>query len=600
MRASFPLRLKILVTVLLIVTGVVSTITFTMANLFHQDKKTYINDLVSTVSRGAAEEARALLVGYHERVQTYARVLVEESATGKRRGTLVNDLFNDFPELEAITVTRGTRVLASVHNPSALGAGGGDAGALIRAQRKQPLPLDRIRAGQPWVENASLPNLPCLVLATRAGSGNDAAIIEAVINLEGLNRLVSRSEVFDLSLWDGNGRLLAHRDVRRALAREAAPQESRLAAVRDARTPNLTHEYGAKGAERVEGVADVAFGGVAATAAIPKSAAYLASRDLLRNLMWVALGLLVAAALFGVFGAREVTKHLERLAGATKQIARGDFDTRVNVRSGDEIEALAGSFNDMAGELDRREKALEQAHVQLVQSEKLAAFGQLGAGIAHEVKNPLAGILACAQISVRSCEDPKLKNNLELIEKETKRCKTIIENLLRFARQEKAVFDRIDLNAAVEDGLAIVRHQLSLKHVQLESDLAADLPSVQGNANQLQQVIINLVMNAQQAIGDAGGHVKVTTARVAEDALEVRVADDGPGIPHEIQRKIFDPFFTTKPTGQGTGLGLSVTIGIVHDHGGTITIESEPGNGATFVIRLPAAPAVEGAIADAA
>jgi signal transduction histidine kinase len=241
----------------------------------------------------------------------------------------------------------------------------------------------------------------------------------------------------------------------------------------------------------------------------------------------------------------------------------------------------------MTSELKVRELALKQAQAALIQSAKMAAFGQLGAGIAHEVKNPLAGILGYAQLAMRKVgkEDTTYKH-LAIIEKEARRCQIIIESLLRFARQEPTEYSIVDLNRIVDEGIAIVDHQLTIHRVNIEKRLSP-VPAMRGDANQLQQVLMNLLINAQQALEPDGGTVRVAT-RVCNGFLELRVSDTGPGIPPEIQPKIFEPFFTTKPAGKGTGLGLSVTYGIVRDHKGDIRIESEPGQGTTFVLTFPA------------
>jgi len=206
------------------------------------------------------------------------------------------------------------------------------------------------------------------------------------------------------------------------------------------------------------------------------------------------------------------------------------------------------------------------------------------------VKNPLAGILGITQLSLRGVEGGHpLQKNLLIIEKETKRCKTIIENLLKFARQEQVAFDAVDIPQVVADAVAIVDHQLGIHSIRVEQDLEPGLPDCQGNANQLQQVLMNLMINAQQAMAGSSGTLKLSARRGERDGVELRVSDTGPGIPKEIQGRIFDPFFTTKPAGEGTGLGLSVTYGIVKEHGGEIRLESEEGEGTTFVITLPAA-----------
>ncbi len=355
----------------------------------------------------------------------------------------------------------------------------------------------------------------------------------------------------------------------------------------------MTREYDLDGTTMVGGFSAVDVGGVMAVAQIPKAAAYLASRDLLRSLVIVAFGLLVLATLISLLWARTITKPLERLSDATRTIAKGHFDISVEEGSKDEIGTLAASFNQMAVELKHREEALQQAQAQLVQSEKMAAFGQLGAGIAHEVKNPLAGILGCAQLSLRKAEKGSaIEKNLELIEKETRRCKTIIENLLRFARQEKAAFSCIAVNSVVQDAAAIVNHQLEINQVKLEVIAGEGMAEIHGNANQLQQVLMNLMINAQQAMEGTPGSVTVRTRGLENRGVEIRVTDTGPGMTPEVKQRIFEPFFTTKPGGKGTGLGLSVSYGIIKDHRGEISVESEPGLGATFIITLPPRPSV--------
>lgn len=187
----------------------------------------------------------------------------------------------------------------------------------------------------------------------------------------------------------------------------------------------------------------------------------------------------------------------------------------------------------------------------------MAAFGQLGAGIAHEVKNPLAGILGCAQLAAEEASaGTQAQQDFQLIEKEARRCKSIIDNLLKFARQEKAEMQSTDINHAVEDAVAIVNHQMALNEVRLEKELESDLPPVLGNSNQLQQVFMNILINAQQAMEGTPGKVRIVSARKGA-SVELRFTDTGPGIPENIRAKIFEPFFTTKPVGKGTGLGLS-------------------------------------------
>ena len=171
---------------------------------------------------------------------------------------------------------------------------------------------------------------------------------------------------------------------------------------------------------------------------------------------------------------------------------------------------------------------------------------------------------------------------------------------MKFARPEKVAYEPVMVNRVVEDTKALLDHQLGIHQVQLEAKLATDLPPITGNANQLQQVLMNLVINAQQALDGQRGTVRIVTSLSSPDRVEIRVSDTGPGIPKEIQEKLFEPFFTTKPAGKGTGLGLSVTYGIIRDHKGEIRVESEPGEGADFIIRFPVADTVDAAVPEAA
>jgi signal transduction histidine kinase len=338
----------------------------------------------------------------------------------------------------------------------------------------------------------------------------------------------------------------------------------------------------------IGGYANVDFADLVATAEIPRSAANLASRKLLSRMILVAVVLVGLAVVMGFFWAHRIARPVENLALATRMIGKGQFDVHVAPETNDEIGSLAGSFNQMTAELQHRDKALQDAQAKLVQSEKMAAFGQIGAGIAHEVKNPLAGILASAQISKMEVDpDTQVYKDLGLIEKETKRCKTIIDNLLKFARQEKAIKTTVRVNAVIEDAIAIVNHQLELNKVTLEMQLEPDLPPVHGNPNQLQQVFMNLMINAQQAMEGKSGSLTVSSRRAA-DNIEIVFVDTGPGISEEARQKLFEPFFTTKSAGKGTGLGLSVSFGLIEDHGGEVTVESEVGQGATFIVSLPA------------
>jgi len=583
-RMKFPLRFKMLLSQLLVVSVVLSLISFTMANLFQVDKTAYIHDLTSTVVLHTAEEANTLLAGYREKLKLFARVMAEEETAGRDR--LLQGLFEEFGEFVMVT-REGAEGSENVYDAAPLSAAGVTREELLAFREAHPLPAG-LAEGEPYLENSTVsPGFPTLTLTIiePAARGVGTVTTSAVIRLERLQELAGRSRVFDTFLVDSSGRYLAHADGSKVGTPQRVEWWER---VNDARASGMTLEYRNQGKEMVGGFSRTQLGGLVVGVQIPKSAAYLTSRELLGDLLLLSLALLVGAALLSQFWSRRLTRPIEKLSEATRMVGQGRFEIEVKADSKDEIGALADSFNKMAQELKTREKALKDLYGQLVQSEKMAAFGALGAGIAHEVKNPLAGILGIAQLSLRGVEDGNpLEKNLRIIEKETKRCKTIIENLLKFARQEQVEFGEVDIAQVVADALAIVDHQLGINSIKVEKELEPGIPPCRGNANQLQQVLMNLMINAQQAMDGCRGTVKLAARRLESGGVELRVSDTGPGIRREIQGRIFDPFFTTKPAGQGTGLGLSVTYGIVKDHGGEIRLESEEGEGSTFIITLP-------------
>ncbi len=227
---------------------------------------------------------------------------------------------------------------------------------------------------------------------------------------------------------------------------------------------------------------------------------------------------------------------------------------------------------------------------QVVQADKMAAVGQLAGGAAHELNNPLGVIRSFAQMGAsraRMLQDDELMDDFNEILQAADRCTRIVRGLLDFSRSPNDVMGAVDLARVLTDSVFLVNTQFKGKAVEIIEDFGADVPLAHGNANKLQQVAVNLLQNAFQAV-DARGRIRVATQVTLEGHVDMVVSDDGHGIPAEVRDRIFDPFFTTKDTGVGTGLGLSITYGIVQEHGGTITLDTRPGGGATFTVRLPA------------
>jgi two-component system, NtrC family, sensor kinase len=232
---------------------------------------------------------------------------------------------------------------------------------------------------------------------------------------------------------------------------------------------------------------------------------------------------------------------------------------------------------------------------QIMQSEKLAAIGQLAAGVMHEINNPLATISACVAAiggrldALRTADRTRVDEYLEIIDKEVDRCTRIVDGLLDFSRPKGKAKAKVVLNAVVEETLFLLKHHQKFKRLTLVRELDQSIPPTIGNAEQLTQVLMALMLNAVDAMDDRRGKLTVRTGRNPNqsDEVVVEVEDNGVGIPRADQSKIFEPFYTTKPPGRGTGLGLSICYGIVEDHRGRIEVDSQPGRGSIFRVFLP-------------
>jgi signal transduction histidine kinase len=269
-----------------------------------------------------------------------------------------------------------------------------------------------------------------------------------------------------------------------------------------------------------------------------------------------------------------------KLKAAIDAIGEGRFTGRIDIADGTEEAPLARA-------LERMALAVQERQLSVVHNEKMRAFAELGAGVTHEVKNPLTGIIGFAQVGAKKAEDSaKARELFKLIDEQAQRCQKVLVNFLEFARRRDVQKVELDLNAVVDESARVMSHQLGMTKVKLWLQLEPDLPPVLGHRDELQRVLLNLVLNAQQAMTD-GGNVYLITEQSGKNTVFMRVKDDGPGIPPDIQHRVFEPFFTTKTSRQGSGLGLAICYGIVRHHGGVITLESAPGQGAMFSLELP-------------
>jgi len=373
----------------------------------------------------------------------------------------------------------------------------------------------------------------------------------------------------------------------------------------------------------------------------------------------VFLGVVVVGVLLSYLLRRAVLRPVRRLTREMRRVADGDLARHIEEAPADEMGAAARAFNEMTARLRAARAAIEghnetlaatvarvrrelgETQAQLLQTERLAATGRLAAGVAHEINNPLTGILVLTQCLGEHCADPETLADLREIETGTRRCQQIVENLLAFAAGQPARCQAVDANRIVVQALAAVERQhatgghstsracsggsapnrnesrvpdaspdesgwwegeapaepswekVECPHLRVVRELAADLPPIVGDAAQLEQALRNVLMNAYQAMGEAGTLTVATKA--VDSSVVISVADTGRGVDPEELGKVFDPFYTTRAVGEGVGLGLSVSYGIVRSHQGRLSLASRPGEGTTVTIELPCAARRRGA-----
>lgn len=335
----------------------------------------------------------------------------------------------------------------------------------------------------------------------------------------------------------------------------------------------------------------------------------------IRNRILLLTLAIILGSLFVIFYLiKTVTSPLHELLSAIKRISAGDLNVRANVRTGDETEELADAFNSMTDQLSRtllevkdskalleqwnrnlektledRTREIKEIQDRFLQSEKMSAVGQLAAGVAHEINNPLGVILGFAQGMCRRIEPgDKLELAVKSIEREATRCKNLVQDLLTFSRvtvREKAP---LELNEVVGSSISLIESRAKVCQVEIRTRFTEGLPRVLGNKNQIQQIIINLANNALDAM-EKGGVLTLSTELEQDRPVSwvcLKVTDTGPGIPPDILKKIFDPFFTTKQVGKGTGLGLSLVYEIAKKHSGSVEVQSRPGC-TEFCVKFP-------------
>jgi signal transduction histidine kinase len=575
--------------------------------------------IVETQEQAVRSEAQAVARFVRDRVHALGRAasyFVLTDASEAELGQIPRVMYRATTDAAfAVLIDESGRALAPPafsDDPAAAPAAAGDASLYADLAEHPPATAEMIQRVDMPLDDARREGAGALVLsgvypvrerretavaAVLPVPGPDGALLlHAVeISLGALQERVARaSAVGTLVVVDGTGLSVAHPDADALrLAAEVPTEVPHLATRAQVPLPGLGWEV---------------------VAWLPESEAFAPVRRLRvvvagAGATAVALLLILAAAF-----TRQVRSALDAVVEGARVFAGGDLAHRIEPPKERELNELAATFNHMGTELlaareelvewneeledrvEARTRELKEAQAQLIQSQKLAAVGQLGAGVAHEINNPLSSVIGFVQVLANKLKKEKVEGEdsrvklLGKIEENAKRCREVTSTLLKFSQQSDArARAPVDLNAIVEDVLAMNRGQLEEDNVELELDLAEPAPTAIGDTGQLAQVLLHLVVNARTAMKEAEAPRLTVCTRVEGDDVQLIVRDTGKGMTDEVRERAFEPFFTTKDVWTNLGLGLYTCFRIVEEHGGRMSLDSREGDGATISVTLPSA-----------
>lgn len=475
----------------------------------------------------------------------------------------------------------------------------------LAATHFQTADRDAVSHGQTVVSNRSeAPRAAILTLAVPSADG--ARVVVGDLHPSRLMRLFEDAHLYRTWLVDGDGTVLLHPDAQRVYARARAIDVPVVQSALAGKSPRGAREFDGPDGRVIGAFARVGIAQLVVISEVPRAAALAGMYDLVHRSVLFALAVVLFTLLVAIFFSRRLSRPLRQLEAAAQTVARGHLGTQVSIRTHNEIGRLGAAFNQMSADLKVREERLKTAQAQLVQADQLALIGTLSAGVAHEVNNPLSYMVTNLDFATKELREigkvfPPTGPWREKFEELTsaisdarsggEKVRAIMADMKLLSRRRDEPRAPVDVLNVLEGTLGMVAADMRRK-ARLVKDLQP-VPPVLASELRLGQVFLNLLVNALQALParpPEENEIRLVTRVAPHGRVEIEVGDNGTGVPPEIARRIFDPFFTTKPVGIGTGLGLSICQGIVTGFGGTITLDSVPGKGATFRISLPVAP----------
>lgn len=592
----FPIRIKMFILVLIILVGATSAVVLKTRSIFLEDKFDFVKQLTNKLSSSTAKLVNEKFLSYQSRLAIAVSTRESLKKIRTKNDELSKVIFERNPDFALVSVQKekdndwATEWSQINYDRPISKWADSYSETLLRSLDYSSLKEGAIQIFK-LADPDGAPIFAMVLIAEISSHDSDKTSKNAVVGLLSKDFLIDvvneyKGDLNSVFVIDDKGYVVSHPD--QDMIGKELNDNPIMKEIVDQKRVSGVGEYTFDTGVQVGSYQSVNQSNLFVIATTPMKQALQAVNSLMMSIFVFGLGFLIIGLVLAFFVASKITRPLNELQETASVIGSGDFQTKIEIKSDDEVGELAKSIDKMRVSLIERDDTIESSKRALVQSEKMSAFGQLSAGIAHEVKNPLAGILGHAQLAKSKTQDSGIVKHMDIIEKEARRTKEIVENLMKFARAEKPELAPIDLHEAVSRAVDLVDHQLSLQGIKVSRHLDP-VKQIVGNANQIQQVLLNIMMNASHAMEDSFTKVLDVYLEDKGETMQIRIKDSGKGMTPEVQKRIFEPFFTTKPAGKGTGLGLSVSYGIVQDHKAKVYVESAPDKGATFFIDFPKA-----------
>lgn len=581
---KISIRSKILMLLGTLVVSAVALYLYLASRLLYEDKTLLVYELNQTSVRTLGDEAE----NYIKRVLDKIRILDAARSPGFPAALL------SLEEDGLLRVGSIERDQAGALSSTLLGDWGASLGLEAKDSRylddlrlEFPVPFDRVIKEGTWVKNvtriaaSNADSLAMMTVATLVPGTK--RVVYADLRLDHLIQAVSRGGIARTYFTDSDGSVLAHSDPAQVLSRATSSNDPLVQAALGSKVRGGVKQFEFEGKRFLGSYYRLGLGGIVAVSRTEAERAFAAARILMERSTLYALMAITAAFLVALFLSHSLTVPIRQMVAATHRIAQGDFKTIVPISTRDELALLGKSFNKMTQDLERSRDDLRSAQQQLVQSERMAAIGQVARSIGHEFGNILLGIVGNADIALVSKDPTKIQESIRTVIDAADRASAIVKNLQTFSKGNP-IRTLVNPRDMIESTLTFVRHETTKNSVTIEVN-DAHCKNVRVNKAEIEQVLLNLMINAVHSM-PGGGSISVGCADRG-GRVEIWVKDTGTGIKQEVLPKIFDLAFTTKGEG-GSGLGLAISKQIIEGHEGEIQVETELGKGTKFIINLPA------------